>query len=90
MDPNWITLGNNLHYIPFGAGRRICAGLPLGERMLIYACIGYVLAFVPVESTKTKLDSTEKLGIVLEKSTPLLAVPKPRLSSLEFYDELNC
>ncbi|KAI4377901.1 hypothetical protein MLD38_015458 [Melastoma candidum] len=28
--------GGCLFYMPFGAGRRICAGLVLGERMLMY------------------------------------------------------
>ncbi|XP_012833615.1 PREDICTED: flavonoid 3',5'-hydroxylase 1-like [Erythranthe guttata] len=28
--------GNHFHYLPFGSGRRICAGIPLEEKMLFY------------------------------------------------------
>ena len=32
-----------------------------------------------------KLDSEEKLGVVLEKANPLVAVPIPSLSNSELY-----
>lgn len=78
--------GNNLKYIPFGAGRRICAGLPLGERMLMHVVAMLLHLFEWKLPNGSKLDCEEKLGVVLEKSTPLIAVPVPRLSKLELYD----
>ncbi|KAJ4847200.1 hypothetical protein Tsubulata_049633 [Turnera subulata] len=36
---------NNLHYVPFGSGRRICAGLLLGKRMLMYVLATFLHKF---------------------------------------------
>lgn len=80
--------GKKFHYIPFGSGRRICAGLHLGERMLMYTLASFLHMFhweVPIGQ---KPDTTEKFGIVLEKSTPLIAIPTPRLNNLELYSSL--
>ncbi|KAF2298997.1 hypothetical protein GH714_029621 [Hevea brasiliensis] len=38
-------LGNHLQYLPFGSGRRICAGLPLGERMVMYLLATFLHMF---------------------------------------------
>lgn len=78
--------GNNLHYIPFGSGRRICAGLQLGERMLMYVLATFLHMFHWEVPDGEKPDTEEKFGIVLEKSTPLIAIPTPRLKSIELYD----
>lgn len=67
---------NNFKYLPFGGGRRICAGLPLGERMLMIVLAPFLHSFHwKLPDGHAKLDCEEKLGIVLEKSTPLFAVP---------------
>ncbi|GMI95589.1 cytochrome P450, family 706, subfamily A, polypeptide 6 [Hibiscus trionum] len=78
--------GNEFHYIPFGSGRRICAGLRLGERMLMYTLSTFLHMFhwnVPDDQMP---DTEEKFGIVLEKSTPLIAIPMPRLNNLKLYE----
>ncbi|PON92922.1 Cytochrome P450, E-class, group I [Trema orientale] len=75
--------GNNLSYIPFGAGRRMRAGLVLGERMLMHVLAVLLHLFEWELPSGARLDSEEKLGIVLEKSTPLVVVPVPRLSNLD-------
>lgn len=71
--------GETLHYLPFGSGRRICAGLPLGERMLMYVLATFLHLFEWELPKGLEMDSKEKFGIVLEKSTPLLAIPTPRV-----------
>ncbi|KAK4400333.1 Flavonoid 3',5'-hydroxylase [Sesamum angolense] len=68
--------GNSFHYLPFGSGRRICAGLPLAERMLMYLLASLLHSF------EWKLDSeiidmSYTFGAFLRKSTPLLAIPTP-------------
>ena len=78
--------GNNFHYIPFGSGRRICAGLRLGERMLMYVLATFLHMFDWKVPDGEKPDTEEKFGIVLEKSTPLIVIPTPRLNNLELYD----
>ncbi|XP_026380438.1 geraniol 8-hydroxylase-like isoform X3 [Papaver somniferum] len=77
--------GNNFDYIPFGSGRRICAGTPLAERMLIYVLASLLHSFDWKLPEGGNLDLTEKFGIVLKKATPLVAIPTPRLSNLDFY-----
>ncbi|OMO80886.1 Cytochrome P450 [Corchorus olitorius] len=78
--------GKYFHYIPFGSGRRICAGLRLGERMLMYTLATFLHMFEWKMPDGEKPDTREKFGIVLEKLTPLIAVPAPRLGNLELYE----
>ncbi|KAL3834375.1 hypothetical protein ACJIZ3_009111 [Penstemon smallii] len=78
-------IGNNFHYMPFGSGRRMCAGLALGERMVLYLVASLLHSFDWKLAGDEKLDMTERLGIVLRKSTPLFAIPSPRLSNSNLY-----
>ncbi|GMJ14921.1 cytochrome P450, family 706, subfamily A, polypeptide 6 [Hibiscus trionum] len=77
--------GNNLRYIPFGSGRRICAGIAMAEKM-----VGLLLA-VLVHSFEWKLPEEkrpgveEKFGAVLKKMDPLVAIPFARLSDSKLY-----
>ncbi|KAK8503932.1 hypothetical protein V6N12_019101 [Hibiscus sabdariffa] len=77
--------GNNLVYIPFGSGRRMCAGIAMAEKM-----VGLLLA-VLVHSFEWKLpgekrpDIQEKFGAVLKKMIPLEAIPYARLSDSKLY-----
>ncbi|KAK6138673.1 hypothetical protein DH2020_027588 [Rehmannia glutinosa] len=78
--------GNHFHYLPFGSGRRVCAGMPLAERMLIYLVASLVHSFewkLPTEGET--LDMSERFGIVLKKSTPLFAVPTIRIHDSNLY-----
>lgn len=77
--------GNNFQFLPFGSGKRICAGLPLGERMLIYVLATFVHMFNWKLPDGTEPDASEKFGIVLEKANPLVAIPTARLPNLELY-----
>lgn len=79
-------LGNQFLYLPFGSGRRICPGIPLAERtsMLVLASLLHAFDW-KLPNGIVKVDFSEKFGIVVKKSKSLLAIPSPRLSSLELY-----
>ncbi|KDP25606.1 hypothetical protein JCGZ_20762 [Jatropha curcas] len=77
--------GNHLQYLPFGSGRRVCAGLPLAERMVMYVMATFLHMFNWELPNGEKPDTSEKFGIVHEKATPLMVIPTPRLSNLALY-----
>ncbi|XP_012087108.1 labd-13Z-ene-9,15,16-triol synthase, chloroplastic [Jatropha curcas] len=77
--------GNNFQYLPFGSGRRVCAGIPLAERMLMYVLASLLHSFEWKLTCETQLELSEKFGIVIKKMNPLILIPKPRLSNLELY-----
>ncbi|XP_077223106.1 cytochrome P450 superfamily protein [Tasmannia lanceolata] len=75
--------GNDFEVIPFGAGRRICAGLSLGLRMVQFMTATLVHAFdwtLPAGQVPDKLDMEEAYGITLQRASPLRACPLPRLA----------
>uniref|UniRef100_A0A803MCT9 Uncharacterized protein n=1 Tax=Chenopodium quinoa TaxID=63459 RepID=A0A803MCT9_CHEQI len=79
-------LGSHFQFLPFGSGRRICPGIPLAERMSVLVLASLMNAFewkLPTDTTE--VDFSEKFGLVVKKSEPLIAVPVIRLSSLELY-----
>ncbi|KAL3741413.1 hypothetical protein ACJRO7_016968 [Eucalyptus globulus] len=85
-DPSKYDLsGNNFTYMPFGSGRRVCAGLALAERMLPYILASLLHSFEWELPQGVELDLLEKFGLVVKKMKPLVAIPKPRLSSPELY-----
>ncbi|XP_042498788.1 geraniol 8-hydroxylase-like [Macadamia integrifolia] len=70
--------GNDLCFIPFGAGRRMCPGLPLAERMMEMMLATLLNRFhwkLPRGMTPEEMDMKDRLGISLHKATPLIAVP---------------
>ncbi|KAL5728118.1 hypothetical protein ACHQM5_001240 [Ranunculus cassubicifolius] len=81
----WDYSGGDFTYLPFGSGRRICAGIVMAERMFMYELATLLHSFDWSLREGEKIDLTEKFGIVLKKATPLLAVPTPRLSGPSFY-----
>ncbi|KAL5538037.1 hypothetical protein UlMin_044522 [Ulmus minor] len=85
-DPNkYDYSGNNFHFFPFGSGRRLCAGLPLAERMMVYILASFLHSFDWKLPPGGKLELSDRFGIVTKKSEPLIAIPTPRLSNLELY-----
>ncbi|XP_047340798.1 flavonoid 3'-monooxygenase CYP75B137-like isoform X2 [Impatiens glandulifera] len=77
----WDYNGNNLHYFPFGSGRRVCAGIPLAEKMVSYILASLLHSFDwHLPQGGEAVDFTEEFGIVVKKKMPLLAVPMQRLS----------
>ncbi|KAG6529048.1 flavonoid 3'-monooxygenase CYP75B137-like [Zingiber officinale] len=85
--------GNDFELIPFGAGRRICAGMSLGIRMVQLMTATLVHAFdwrLPEGQTPDKLDMEEAYGLTLQRAAPLTALPVPRLLAEAYDIELCC
>ncbi|KAI9173767.1 hypothetical protein LWI28_006150 [Acer negundo] len=80
--PNADVKGNDFEVIPFGSGRRICAGLTLGLRMVQLLTATLVHAFdweLPEGLMPEKLNMEEAYGLTLQRAEPLMVHPKPRL-----------
>nr|ADJ68324.1 geraniol 10-hydroxylase [Picrorhiza kurrooa] len=72
--------GRDFELIPFGAGRRICPGLPLALRMVPVMLGSLLNSFdwkLEGGAGPKELDMEEKFGITLQKALPLMAVPVP-------------
>lgn len=75
--------GNDFEVIPFGAGRRICAGMSLGLRMVHLLTATLVHAFdwnLPEGQMAEKLNMDEAYGLTLQRAAPLMVHPRPRLA----------
>lgn len=71
--------GNDFKILPFGAGRRICPGLPMAAKQvpLVLASLIYFFDWsLPNGNDPKELDMSEKFGIALHKEQPLLLIPK--------------
>ncbi|KAF9621266.1 hypothetical protein IFM89_018483 [Coptis chinensis] len=73
--------GQHFELIPFGAGRRRCAGFTMGHTVL-HLALGSLLHCFEWELdepiTPENIDMEERLGITLRKNVPLELVPKTR------------
>nr|XP_043611739.1 carnosic acid synthase-like [Erigeron canadensis] len=78
--------GNNLKFFPFGSGRRICAGIPLAERMQMLILASLLHSFDWSLPTGEEHDLSEKFGITLRKRKPLMAIPSQRLPDVSLYN----
>ncbi|XP_027080660.1 geraniol 8-hydroxylase-like [Coffea arabica] len=70
--------GRDLSFIPFGAGRRICPGLPLAVRIVKLLLATLVHNFdwkLPNGMEPKDMDMRDKFGLTLEKAKPLAAIP---------------
>lgn len=74
-----------LTFLPFGLGRRICAGVAMAERMVMFLLASLLHCFEWKLGEGEKMDLLEKFGIALQKKVPLVAIPVPRLSDPELY-----
>ncbi|CAH1453730.1 unnamed protein product [Lactuca virosa] len=82
----WDYNGNNLKFLPFGSGRRICPGIPLGEKMLMYILASLLHSFEwRLPEDDEKFDLSDEFGIVTKKRKPLVAIPSQRLSDGSLY-----
>lgn len=74
-------MGNDFELIPFGAGRRICAGKLAGMLMVQYFLGTLVHAFDwSLPEGVEELDMEEGPGLVLPKAVPLSVMVTPRLA----------
>ncbi|PWA79659.1 cytochrome P450 [Artemisia annua] len=71
--------GHHFELISFGAGRRMCAGVPLAQRVL-HLVLGSLLHEFDWELEShvnaETLDINDKIGIVVRKLDPLKVIPK--------------
>lgn len=74
--------GNNFEYLPFGSGRRICAGMPSALRqipLLLASLIHHFDWSLPSNLLPYQLDMKEKFSVTLRKEQPLELIPKRRI-----------
>ncbi|KAL3324781.1 hypothetical protein AABB24_038741 [Solanum stoloniferum] len=73
--------GNDFELIPFGAGRRICAGTRMGIVMVEYILGTLVHSFDwKLPNDVIDINMEESFGLALQKAVPLEAMVTPRLS----------
>lgn len=69
--------GNQLSFIPFSAGRRICPGISLGVRMLNLLLANLLHNFdwkLPNGMEAQDMDMKDNFGVTLQKADPLVAI----------------
>jgi flavonoid 3'-monooxygenase len=79
--------GCDFRLIPFGAGRRICAGLSWGLRMVTLTTATLLHSFdweLPAGQTPDKLNMEEAYPLLLQRAVPLMVHPVPRLLPLAY------
>ncbi|KAJ0448705.1 putative cytochrome P450 [Helianthus annuus] len=70
--------GHDFELIPFGAGRRICPGLPLAHRLLHVMLGSLIYKFdwkIDGGLSPQDMDMSDKFGFTLHKNLPLMATP---------------
>ena len=77
------VVGHNFELLPFGAGRRMCAGYALGLKTVQSTLANLLHGFewkFHGDMKKEELDIEERFGLTTSKKNPLLVIPnKPRL-----------
>ncbi|TXG70746.1 hypothetical protein EZV62_005681 [Acer yangbiense] len=77
--------GNNFNYLPFGSGMRICPGISLAEKMILYVVSTLLHSFEWNIPHGTTLDLSEKFGLATKMQEPLIAIPIAKWSSSDHY-----
>ncbi|GLT91002.1 hypothetical protein SLE2022_089120 [Rubroshorea leprosula] len=86
LNSNWDFSGSDFRYLPFGSGRRICAGIAMAERMVLYSLATLLHSFDWKFPEGEKPEIVDKFGIILKLKNPLVAIPTPRLSDPSLYE----
>ncbi|XP_059634041.1 cytochrome P450 76T24-like [Cornus florida] len=77
LEPKTELRGQEFEFIPFGAGRRVCPGMPLASRMvhLMLASLLHSFHWKLEEGMKPEdIDMNDKFGLALQKAMPLKAI----------------
>ncbi|MFS7927509.1 putative cytochrome P450 [Helianthus anomalus] len=85
LNQKWDYNGNNFNFLPFGSGRRICPGLPLGEKMLVHVLASLLHSFEWSLPKDEEFELSDEFGFVMKKRKPLIAIPSQRLSDASLY-----
>nr|QWK52243.1 cytochrome P450 706A3-2 [Isatis tinctoria] len=85
LDKSYEFNGNDFNYIPFGSGRRICVGMAMGERVVLYNIATLLHSFDWKLPPGDSMEVKEKFGITLKLKNPLLTTPVLRLSDPNLY-----
>ncbi|CAL1386255.1 unnamed protein product [Linum trigynum] len=70
--------GMDFEFLPFGAGRRMCAGISFGMGIVKLGLANVLYHFdwkLPAEMKPSDLDMTERFGLTLRRNCPLCLVP---------------
>ncbi|CAI0551525.1 unnamed protein product [Linum tenue] len=72
---------SSFRYVPFGSGRRICAGVSLAERLLKYVLGSLLHRFEwrLADGEEGGVDLSDDFTLFIKKKRPLVAVPASRL-----------
>lgn len=77
--------GEDFGFIPFGAGRKMCPGVPLAQRVAHTMLASLLYHFdwkLPNGQKFEDMDMTEKFRITLHKIKPLMAIPSKSIKYL--------
>lgn len=85
LDKSYDFNGNDFNYLPFGSGRRICAGMAMGERVVLYNIATLLHSFDWKLPQGDRVDVEEKFGFALKLKNPLVVTPVLRLSDPNLY-----
>ncbi|KAJ9540764.1 hypothetical protein OSB04_027270 [Centaurea solstitialis] len=77
--------GNNLKFLPFGSGRRLCPGVPLAEKMQMYILASLLHSFDWSLPKGEEHDFSDIFSLALQKIKPLVAIPSQRLTDVSLY-----
>ncbi|KAJ0104532.1 hypothetical protein Patl1_18682 [Pistacia atlantica] len=82
LDSNLDFKGNDFEFIPIGAGRRTCPGMPMATKhvpLILASLIHFFDWSLLYGRDPEDLDMTEKLAQTLCKEQPLLLIPKAKI-----------
>ncbi|KAL0793110.1 hypothetical protein Bca101_064487 [Brassica carinata] len=85
LDKSYDFNGNDFNYIPFGSGRRMCAGIAMGERVVLYNIATLLHSFDWKLPHGETIKVEEKFGITLKLKSPLVTTPVLRLANTSLY-----
>ncbi|KAG8086608.1 hypothetical protein GUJ93_ZPchr0010g9688 [Zizania palustris] len=71
--------GNDLHFLPFGTGRRICPGINFAMANVYVMLANLVYRFdweLPADKADVGIDNKETFGITLHRKEKLLLLPR--------------